>query len=899
MRYVHHCLFCGWHRESDSSAVVPPGCERCGCTLRADDRDGFVPMPDQPAVKPQKPSKSADIGSVFAAVAVGQFLLPLIGVDAGLAAFALPLALLVFAATRCAAAARRCAERATMWTVFAACAGSGAAASALAVVAAVTGQGESAAFYLGAAGSAGMLTGVGMFAREAVRRVSWPRLVDGLLLALVLCAIAIYFVVLPGIRRGDPVLTIVFLVDFLALLVAGVALIARRGAHHRKLSSLLILLTAGATAGDALVVTASAGATGSLHALTALCWAIAAYALGFAADLERRDPTEVEPPEALGGARWLFPRVVLPLTAVLALPMLAVGLWLSGDLHAWALSYFASFFVALLVLAFGRQAYLLLDNRRAVARERAMRDDAIRRNKELEALTGLATTMTQTLEEAPIVEQALSVLHLAARASSSALHLRDETTGDLVLSATTGDWTTERAWGAPRPAAEKVSVETRGRRQVGRLALAARETDIGVVTFLRGAHETFSSRELELLTLLVDQMAVAIQNARDYREKLEQAIRDPLTGLYNRRFFYEAFEKEIQRYQRYGSSCSIVIFDVDDFKQVNDTLGHATGDDVLRRLGALVEGLIRPVDSFARMGGEEFALLMPETEQLDALLVAERLRTAISRHRFLHDRRITVSAGVASCPTDAIDRVELQQQADSALYWAKRNGKDICAVASEVTTTEIGTNSDGDGMLAHLYGVVARIDAQTLQTRDHSENVAAYAVTLGQELGLEHEHVVRLRRAALLHDIGKVAVAGAILEKPSRLTDAEFEHMKIHPTVGATMVAHAGFPEEARWIRHSHERVDGQGYPAGLVGDEIPLESRILLIADAFEAMTSDRPYRAGMDVGAALGEIRRCAGSQFDPAVADTFIRLVERGDVTLLAMSTPAQPINARTTT
>ena len=191
-----------------------------------------------------------------------------------------------------------------------------------------------------------------------------------------------------------------------------------------------------------------------------------------------------------------------------------------------------------------------------------------------------------------------------------------------------------------------------------------------------------------------------------------------------------------------------------------------------------------------------------------------------------------------------------------------------------------------DGALAHLYALVAMIDAKHLHTRDHSENVAAYAVALGLALGLEREHVVRLRRAGLLHDIGKVAVRAAILEKPSRLTDDEFAEIRTHSIVGGMMLAHAGLGDEASWVRHHHERFDGGGYPDGLAGEAIPLESRILFVADSFEAMTSDRPYRDGMPAEDALAELRRCAGTQFDPAIVDVLERLVTSGELPLLAL-------------
>jgi diguanylate cyclase (GGDEF)-like protein len=475
------------------------------------------------------------------------------------------------------------------------------------------------------------------------------------------------------------------------------------------------------------------------------------------------------------------------------------------------------------------------------------------------------------------------VLHLAARASSSAFFLR---TGDThELSATTGAWSSEHAWaGQPTPPGAEPEVQVRGGRQILRLGLSTRGNDIGFVTLMRDASDPFEPNARELLGLLGDQLAIAVQNARDYREKLEQAIRDPLTGLYNRRFFYEALQKEIQRSARYGTTASLVLFDVDNFKAINDSLGHHAGDEVLREIGRTVAHLIRPVDSFARLGGEEFGLLLPETGQLDALLTAERLRTAISRHKVLGDRRVTVSGGVACCPADATTLEELEHRADAALYWSKRNGKNLCAVSSEVSVDEFA--GAAESKLAHLHALVTMIDAQHLQTRDHSENVAAYAVALGGALGLDRDHIVRLRQAAHFHDIGKVAVSSAILNKSSPLTTEEMAEMRLHPTVGATMLMHAGLYEEADWIRCHHEWVDGGGYPSGLVGDEIPLESRIIHVADAFEAMTSDRPYREGVSVEEAVVELMACAGSQFDAAVVDALVGLVERGGLPVLAL-------------
>jgi diguanylate cyclase (GGDEF)-like protein len=414
--------------------------------------------------------------------------------------------------------------------------------------------------------------------------------------------------------------------------------------------------------------------------------------------------------------------------------------------------------------------------------------------------------------------------------------------------------------------------------------LAARGRTLGMVTLVRPQGEGALEVDVDLLSLLVDQLAVALQNARDYSEKLEAAIRDPLTGLYNRRFFYEAFAKEIARHDRYRTGAALVLFDIDDFKRINDTRGHAAGDEVLKEIARIANDLVRPSDTFARIGGEEFGLLMPETGQLDALLVAERLRTAVARGAILPDLAVTLSGGIAALPQDGTTRQELERCADQALYWAKRNGKNLCAVASEA----ISGDAEGDhaGMLAHLHGVVAGIDSEQLHTRDHSENVASYAVAIGQALGMDHDRIVHVRRAALLHDVGKVAVPGGILSKPGPLTDEEFELIRLHPAVGETMLRHAGLHLEAEWVGAHPERLDGQGYPEGREASDIPLEARILFVADAFEAMTSDRPYSRGVPVADAVAELRACAGTQFDPEVVEALAGLVEHDRLAVLAL-------------
>ena len=886
MEYVHHCVFCGWSRAASSPTLLAPRCESCGCTLRAATAEEWSRTGGTPPEEWHPPARSRDVTSLFAALVAVPVLLPLAGIDVGDVTFAIPFALLLFAAVRAAAAARAVPERRGMWWALSLAAATAAVSSAVAVATSVAGSSSRPAFYLGAAGSVLLFAAMALWARRALEGVRMERVVDALLLACVVAAGATYFVAVPGFGRGGSVLTGVFLVDLAALLVAALATVGHGGSRHRRIGWWLVGACAAAMVGDGVVALTVGDALGAHGLPTALLWAAAGYSLTVAAEGDVPRPEDREESELGGGRRWLLVRVVLPVVAVLVFPMVGLVLTVTDGIGAWGLAFFGAFFVVVLGLSFGRQAWLLVDNRRAVMGERRMREEVMRRNEELEALTGLATTMTQTLEEAPIIEQALGVLHLAARASSSALHTY---AGDqLELQAVAGAWNEEHAWAAASEAFDgEPTLHERGGRQVVRLGLEARGHLIGVVTLVRSARTPFDAQQLKLLGLLVDELAIALQNARDYREKLEQAIRDPLTGLYNRRFLFEALEKEVRRCERYGSIASLALFDVDDFKQINDTHGHLAGDDVLRRLGEIVERIVRPVDSFARIGGEEFALLMPETHQLDALLVAERVRTAISRAEIVPGRRVTVSGGVATCPQDSDKREELESRADAALYWAKRHGKDLCAVASEVVVDD--SETEHDGVLAHLYALVATIDARHLQTRDHSENVAAYAVALGQELGLDRDRVMQLRRAAFLHDVGKVAVSQATLSKPGRLTAAQVDEIRLHPGVGSTMLLHAGLGEEALWVRHHHERLDGAGYPDGLEGDDIPLEARIIFVADAFEAMTSDRPYRPGMDVPQALAELLRCAGTQFEPRIVDALERLVGAGDLTVLALRVP----------
>jgi diguanylate cyclase (GGDEF)-like protein/putative nucleotidyltransferase with HDIG domain len=810
---------------------------------------------------------------MFAVLVSVPLLLPLLP-GFGYALFALPVLVMAIAAPRCLVAARRSAHP-VLWRTYALAAVLGAACSAVATASLLEHRLTTVAFYLGSGASICFLAGLAPLLRRDLFGARPDRLVDALIFAAVVVPLGLWFIAIPGFERHDPILTLVFVIDLAALALAAVPALAATKRADRRTGWWLMGVCAGAALGDGFVA-----AGGSSFAFTAICWTASSVALACAAS-DRR--SVVDDGDDTVRLRFVLARIFLPLIGVLAFPIAATVVSASHGLSGAEGIYFAAFFVATLVLAFGRQAYLLLDNRRSIVRERKLRREVVRRNEELEALTALAATLTETLEEEPVLERGLEALRLAGRATSMAFHVPSGNGLDLRASA--GSWSLDAPWVTREsPNTWGPGVTTVGGRQIVRLPIAARGNEIGLLTLVRAEDDPVTSPERHLLKLLVDQVAIGIQNARDYRDRAEQAIRDPLTGLLNRRYLYEAFAKELERHSRNGVGGSIVLVDVDDFKMVNDTLGHTAGDGVLCEIGRIAMRVIRGSDSFARVGGEEFALLLPETSQLDALMVAERLRRAVASAAILPDRSVTVSAGIASWPEDGVGIEELEGKADGALYWAKRNGKNLCAVATEVVVPESGDARDG--MLQHLHALVATIDSQHLNTRDHSQNVAAYAAAIGERMGLSPERIVLLRRAALFHDIGKVAVRREVLNKPSRLTDAEFDEIKVHTVVGGAMLAHSGFETEADWVRHHHERLDGRGYPDGLPAAEIPIEARIIHVADSFEAMTSDRPYSQGRAVGEAVDELRRCAGAQFEPRAVDALVELLEADALPVLAL-------------
>lgn len=579
--------------------------------------------------------------------------------------------------------------------------------------------------------------------------------------------------------------------------------------------------------------------------------------------------------------------------------------------------------------------------------------------------------------------------------------------------------------------------------------LVYREQTLGVLIALSGSEGPFLPRDMDLLTSYAAQAAIALTNARMYAAQQELAIQDPLTGLYNHRHFHETVSRELERCRRHGGELGLCLFDLDGFKQINDTGGHAEGDQVLRQVAEALTRTCRSSDLAFRVGGDEFAVVLPSSGINATGYVAERARGVISGI----GTRTSVSYGIASWPDAGPTKDALLAQADASLYEMKRDAAiedspasedddfrrrkherlasasrmavklaplldeveiartavaELCAtfdyqrmavhrIESESALLMIagggpglGSVSDANGgaalrgtpgraarsgeavliadagsaadarqssdagselatpirldgrrwgvlelvhserggfdfddllfadtiaaaigaalhrgqLFAELEGTFMRtlavlsdaLEAKDSYTAAHAREVADLAEQVGRSLEMGADELRTLSYAALLHDIGKIAIRSEILHKPGPLDDVEYEEMKEHTVVGAGMLERIPyFANVHPLVRCSHERWDGEGYPDRLAGEQIPLGARIISACDAFHAMTSDRPYRQAMDHCSAAAELRRVSGSQFDPAVVDALLNLLGERTAPIAAGATEMEALPA----
>jgi len=360
------------------------------------------------------------------------------------------------------------------------------------------------------------------------------------------------------------------------------------------------------------------------------------------------------------------------------------------------------------------------------------------------------------------------------------------------------------------------------------------------------------------------------------------ALTDPLTGLGNHRHFHERLQRELASAQESDGLVSLCFLDIDDFKRINDQFGHPAGDRVLSQ----VAGRLRQGGESFRLGGDEFAVLLPAVDDRTALAIAESIVERIGDADLGDIGAITVSAGVATFPQHGRERDSLIRLADGALYWAKEHGKNQVRLARSdvVELSEFRKVADGADRAARFRAAASlarAVDSRDAYTGSHSERVAVLAAAIAEQLGLPPEEVELTRLAASLHDLGKLAIPEEILRKPSELSSAEWLVIQRHPQIGYRMLESLGVDPIAEWVLHHHERWDGDGYPDGLAGELIPLGARIIFVADAFDAMTSDRLYRsAPITRAAAIAEVERCSGAQFDPDVVRAFLVAIGASD-------------------
>jgi diguanylate cyclase (GGDEF)-like protein len=440
------------------------------------------------------------------------------------------------------------------------------------------------------------------------------------------------------------------------------------------------------------------------------------------------------------------------------------------------------------------------------------------------------------------------------------------------------------------------------------IPIAYGETLLGVLNVESRQEDAFTPEDVLIMNTLGDLLATALHNSFVFQKLQQQSITDGLTGIKTRRFFWESLTSEWKRASRSGRPFSVVIIDLDKFKEVNDTLGHLEGDLVLARVGRLLEQKCRQSNVVARYGGDEFIILMPETGVEQAQILAERLRLWLSTDPMLQEHHITGSFGVASFPVHGLSAEDIIRVADSGMYMSKRAGGDRVSTADEFGVDEHGAvqrqlysayiegflqrEHTGPEHLTELLGTLTKLSAgesddqrqkpevlresiealaragelREPSATGHGDLVSRYSQLIAKALKLSAEDLDDIAYAARVHDVGKVFVPDRILNKNGPLTDDEFYLVKLHPHVGAEILATIPKSEALqKAVGHHHEAFDGSGYPDGLRAEHIPLWARILAVADSYVNMTTERPFSAAKTSEQALAELERLSGTRYD----------------------------------
>ncbi len=386
-------------------------------------------------------------------------------------------------------------------------------------------------------------------------------------------------------------------------------------------------------------------------------------------------------------------------------------------------------------------------------------------------------------------------------------------------------------------------------------------------------------------------------------KRLKQlALRDPHTGLYNHRYLQDAIEAEFYRAKRYVHPLSLMMLDVDYFKSINDVYGHLFGDLVLKQLARQLKRMVRQYDIVVRFGGEEFMIISPSIDRSGAIKLAQRLIDAINLYNFgdkNHIVKLKLSIAVASYPEDKIMKgMDLVEISDQILNKVKEFGgnnvyssldiKKKIPSLSRKPKIEISflkdkieklTKRTNQSLIEAVFAFAKTIELKDQYTGEHVEKTVQYATEIARALNLPNDEIERIKQAAILHDLGKIGISEKILVKKLKLTKEEFEEIKKHPQIGVDIIRPVKFLHNIiPLILYHHERWDGRGYPNGLKGEEIPVGARVVALADVYQALTSNRPYRKAYSEKEALKIIKKGSGTQFDPRVVTKFVQIMQK---------------------
>ncbi len=577
------------------------------------------------------------------------------------------------------------------------------------------------------------------------------------------------------------------------------------------------------------------------------------------------------------------------------------------------------------------QLSVAVENARLFAEE-------MRRSRQLSFLNSISKTAISSEDAEQMLADIVAEIQKAFRFDHIGIGILDYVTKDIEIKAEAGSTAQAKGKRIPLGAGivgrvartnERALVQNAGEgplfgvlpesRAVLCIPITYGETLLGVLNVESREENAFSPQDVLIMSTLADLLATALHNAFVFQKLQQQSITDGLTGIKTRRFFWEALSSEWKRASRSGRPFSVVLIDLDKFKEVNDSFGHLEGDLVLARVGRLLEQRCRQSNVVARYGGDEFIILMPETGVDQAQALAERLRLWLSQDAMLAEHAITGSFGVASYPSHGFSAEDIIRVADAGMYAAKHLGGNRVSMAEEfgegdlvaaqrqqlsnyiegflqrdqtapdeleeLTATLRRLCGEGEDCSVHVLKESIEALARAAESREfhatgHGDMVARYAELIGRALALPPDEIEELAYAGRVHDVGKIFVPERIVTKTGPLTDEEYTQMKMHTRAGAEIAGTIpGSLMLQKAVEHHHEAFDGSGYPNGLRGEEIPLWGRILALADAFVNMTTERAFAAAKTAEQAMAEIERLSGTRYDGMLVRVLSRQLKTG--------------------